>query len=221
LLDAPRAQQHINCKSLKQPAEPSARFRPRHGDRLDPVRRTFHPRRARPQDRLKLHRVQVPPRPLRRQIVQRAFPPADRTGSFLSLLPHQAYFHSFFRQFQLHVRHLPRQSNPHQKPIMFLQFVVGYIHALILPRHQHPNPDFPGLCGPAQRSEAKPSPARSGLSPINPQRRSPSPKPPNQSILKAFSPCLQPLLPIKKPEEPFFQPCSACVKQMTCAGHFI
>ena len=111
LADAAAGQQHLHRKALEQQSEAPLRRRPGHLHGLYPVLRTVRARRPGSNQRGKLHRIQMPPGPLRRTIMNRTLPPALRTLGCGTPLPAQFNLHLPFRQLEFHVLDLPRAAH--------------------------------------------------------------------------------------------------------------
>ena len=134
------------------------RLGPRPRQRLPPIGRTLQARHARPDHRLERHRVQMPPRPLRGQLVEGAVLAADRTLGLGPLGPSQLDRHALFPQFQFPVLDLPGRFTAQAQPIMPLQFVLPKNRRASLPTAAAADEHFqqpPPGAAPRQRSEVR------------------------------------------------------------------
>jgi hypothetical protein len=80
-------------------------------------------------DRLELHRVEMPPGPLRGVVVDSTGLPAFRARRLGADGPAQADFHLLAGQIEFHVLHLPWSVDPKEESVMLVQRFIAKSHA--------------------------------------------------------------------------------------------
>ena len=99
------------------------RLSPGNLDRLHAAVWTLRPRYTSGQNRLKLHGVQMPPRPLRSMVLERSHTAAVRTTGRLANGMLQPNLNLLLLQRKVDVHHLPRAIQPQQPSIMCVESV--------------------------------------------------------------------------------------------------